>query len=76
MMKPYVVSEVRDQKGHVLKEVRPQVKRRVVSPETARVMTTMLEGVVTNGTGTKAAIPGFRVAGTTRTWPRRGRFMK
>jgi cell division protein FtsI (penicillin-binding protein 3) len=67
MMKPYVVSEVRDQKGRLLREVLPQVRRRVVSPETARTMTTVLEGVVTNGTGTKAAIPGFRVAGKTGT---------
>lgn len=67
LMKPYVVSEVRDQKGQPFKEVLPQVKRRVVSPETARTMTTILEGVVTNGTGTKAAIPGFRVAGKTGT---------
>ncbi len=67
LMKPYVVSEVRDRKGLLTKEVLPQVKRRVVSPETARTLTTILEGVVTNGTGTKAAIPGFRVAGKTGT---------
>lgn len=67
LMKPYVVSEIRDQKGTLVKEVLPQVKRRVVSPETARSMTTILEGVVTSGTGTKAAIPGFRVAGKTGT---------
>jgi len=67
MMKPYVVSEIRDQKGALVKEVMPQVKRRVVSPETARTLTTILEGVVTDGTGAKAAIPGFRVAGKTGT---------
>ncbi len=67
LMKPYVVSEVRDQKGALLKDVLPQVRRRVVSPDTARTLTTILEGVVTNGTGTKAAIPGFRVAGKTGT---------
>lgn len=67
LMKPYVVSEVRDQKGRLVKEALPQVKRRVVSPETARTLTTILEGVVTNGTGAKAAMAGFRVAGKTGT---------
>jgi len=67
LMKPYIVSEVRDQKGQLLRNILPQVKRRVVSPATANTLTTILEGVVTNGTGTKAAIAGFRVAGKTGT---------
>jgi cell division protein FtsI (penicillin-binding protein 3) len=67
LMRPYVVSEIRDAEGHLLKRVPPQVRRRVVSPETARSVTKILEGVVTHGTGAKAAIPGFRVAGKTGT---------
>jgi cell division protein FtsI (penicillin-binding protein 3) len=47
LMKPYVVSVVRDQKGQPVKEILPQVRRRVVSPATARMLTTILEGVVT-----------------------------
>ena len=67
LMKPFIVSHVRDQKGQPVNEVLPQVKRRVISPATASMLTTIMEGVVTNGTGTKAAIPGFRAAGKTGT---------
>ena len=67
LMKPFIVSQVRDQKGQPVKEALPQVKRRVVSPATAHMLTTIMEGVVTNGTGAKAAIPGFRAAGKTGT---------
>lgn len=44
-------------------------KTRVVSEKTARTLATMLESVVGNeeGTGTKARIPGYRVAGKTGT---------
>ncbi|MFI2213532.1 peptidoglycan D,D-transpeptidase FtsI family protein [Streptomyces sp. NPDC020141] len=44
-------------------------KTRVVSEETAKTLSTMLESVVGSeeGTGTKARIPGYRVAGKTGT---------
>jgi cell division protein FtsI (penicillin-binding protein 3) len=41
--------------------------RRVVSPKTALEMTNMLTGVVSDGTGACAAIPGYIVAGKTGT---------
>ena len=67
LMKPYIVSEIRDAHGNVTKQILPQVKRRVISPETAKAVTAILEGVVAEGTGGKAAIDGFRVAGKTGT---------
>lgn len=45
----------------------PAGKRRVVSRKTAARMLEILEGVVTNGTGVMAQIPGYRVAGKTGT---------
>ncbi|MFD0274481.1 penicillin-binding transpeptidase domain-containing protein [Kitasatospora sp. NPDC127111] len=47
----------------------PGAASRVVSEQTAKTLTEMLESVVTDeqGTGGKAAIPGYRVAGKTGT---------
>ncbi len=39
----------------------------VISARSARTLIGMLESVVVDGTGTKAAIPGYRVAGKTGT---------
>ena len=39
----------------------------MVSTATARTLTSILEGVVERGTGSHAAVPGFRVAGKTGT---------
>lgn len=78
LMRPYVVSEIRNGKGQLVAQNLPQAKRRVISADTARTLTTLLEGVVTGGTGGKAAIPGFRVAGKTGTAqkvdPRTGKY--
>ena len=42
-------------------------EQRVISTENARALINMLETVVKDGTGTKAAIPGYRIAGKTGT---------
>jgi len=47
---------------------------RVLSEHTARTLISLLESVVTEGTGAKAAIAGYRVAGKTGTaWKNDGR---
>jgi cell division protein FtsI (penicillin-binding protein 3) len=67
LMKPYTVSEIRDEKGRVVVQVSPQVRRQPISPESVHTLSKILEGVVTHGTGSKAAVPGYRVAGKTGT---------
>jgi cell division protein FtsI (penicillin-binding protein 3) len=68
LMKPYLVDRVTDDNGVVLQQFVPQLKRRVISAETAKTVAHMLEGVVDEGgTGTSAAVEGYRVAGKTGT---------
>lgn len=68
LMKPFLVEKVVDDNGVVLQQFGPQVKRRVISPQTAKAVAHMLEGVVVEGgTGTGAAVEGYRVAGKTGT---------
>jgi cell division protein FtsI (penicillin-binding protein 3) len=45
----------------------PKPLRRVISPETAAMLTTIMEGVVERGTGKKAALDDYQVAGKTGT---------
>lgn len=42
-------------------------RRRVLSVETARLVRTMMQGVVSDGTGVEAQVPGYTVAGKTGT---------
>lgn len=48
-------------------DVAPRTLRRVISQETAALMTTIMEGVVERGTGKNAQVDGFQVAGKTGT---------
>lgn len=53
--------------GTVEKTFEPEVMRSILSEETSRQMINILKSVVKTGTGSKAAIPGFEVAGKTGT---------
>jgi cell division protein FtsI/penicillin-binding protein 2 len=68
LMKPMVISRLVDRSGTVVVRNDPTPVRQVVSPSAARDMVKALKAVVsTNGTGAKAAIPFYTVAGKTGT---------
>ena len=68
LMRPYIVSRVTDPDGVVLLENVPTQVRRVVSERTAHTVVSMLEGVVEKeGTGSRAHMDDYRVAGKTGT---------
>lgn len=67
-MQPRLVREIRDEHGNLLEEFEPEVDRRVFSPETARATIDMMVTVTERGgTGTRAKVPGYIVAGKTGT---------
>jgi penicillin-binding protein A len=67
LMKPQIWNRVVDPDGRVTDRLDPSVYSEAVTAETAADLTTAMEGVVSAGTGTNAAIPGIPVAGKTGT---------
>jgi cell division protein FtsI (penicillin-binding protein 3) len=69
LMKPYIVRGLVDKRGQVIKKYSPTPVRQVVSPRTAKRLTTILTSVVgdPDGTGKKARIDNVNVAGKTGT---------
>jgi len=67
LMQPRIVKAITARDGSIINQITPQRVRQVIRAETARTLTDMLVGVVDNGTGKRAAIPGVRIAGKTGT---------
>ena len=67
LLQPYVVSEIVDKSGNVLLKNGPHVVRRVISPTTSATIRSLLRGVVENGSGKNAQVPGYSVGGKTGT---------
>lgn len=67
MMQPRFVRALADSDGNIIEEFEPTVVRQVVSKQTAAEICTMMEGVVSKGTGSEAYLPGYRVGGKTGT---------
>ena len=65
---PYLVREIRSARGELIWEVDPADDgESVLTVEHARWVSTMLQSVIIDGTGTRARVPGHTAAGKTGT---------
>jgi cell division protein FtsI/penicillin-binding protein 2 len=67
LMSPAIVREIRTHEGAVLRRSEPEKIRRVVSHETADLLSRAFRGVVERGTAQEALSPGISIAGKTGT---------
>ena len=67
LMQPYVVSAVIDKNGNTIKENKPQIRRYVLSESSCELVKKYMVTVVNSGTGKKAKIDGYNIAGKSGT---------
>jgi penicillin-binding protein 1A len=65
-IKPYFITRIEDRGGNVLEEARVEAEE-VISPQTAYLMTSLMQGVIQRGTGAAANALGIPLAGKTGT---------
>ena len=67
LVRPYVVSRMQDEHGRAVLEGQTHLRREPISYETAELLTELLVNVVKTGTGGRAALSDYTVAGKTGT---------
>jgi penicillin-binding protein A len=67
LMVPHLTERIVEADGRTVERVSPRVQSVVMKRSTADAVTSMMEAVVKEGTGTEAQIPGVQVAGKTGT---------
>lgn len=67
LMAPHIVKSIRDDQGKVILSTAPKAMGQVIQESTAADMLRVMESVVTEGSGKKAYVPGYRIGGKTGT---------
>jgi stage V sporulation protein D (sporulation-specific penicillin-binding protein) len=67
LLKPYIVKEIYNPDGSLASATPTQRVRQVISPDTAKVLSRLLERVISEGGGKRAAVRGYKFAGKTGT---------
>ena len=76
LITPHFAKGLADENGRLTEEFTYETGEQVISKETSETMKTILESVVSEGTGSKAYIPGYRIGGKTATSEKLPRSLK
>ena len=66
-MKPHMVKALTDNDGNIVKRFDGEFQKQIISEDTSNVLRSILEDVVTVGSGKNAYVEGYRIAGKTGT---------
>ncbi|KKR07248.1 MAG: Peptidoglycan glycosyltransferase [Parcubacteria group bacterium GW2011_GWC2_39_14] len=67
LMEPYVVEKIIKKNGTVVQEKKPKIVGQVISPQSSKLIKSMMVSAVNNGYGKLARVPGYLVGGKTGT---------
>ncbi|MDD2716013.1 MAG: penicillin-binding transpeptidase domain-containing protein [Candidatus Wallbacteria bacterium] len=67
LMEPMLLEKILNSRGETIQEFKPQIEHKVLEPEIAGEIMQMLESVIAKGSGKRASIQGYKIAGKTGT---------